>query len=399
MLEYYDEMENGSFLEHHGILGQKWGIRRFQNYDGTLKNAGKKRRSEDRVKKRAERKAARAEKKEAKAQAKAEKKEAKEEEARKNLRSDIDKAIANVDFKKISELKGQMTDDDLLKLSKRAQALGKTAENLDKYKKGLPPSTFDKVIKGLGAVKTGADAVVNAHKAFTSLREEFGLDTKSILNSVDDSGSSDGSKNDEPDIIDRALKLAGNITKDAANKANEKYQQKKTEKQLKEASDRIKDNETLDWLKNISGTKREENESDEVKQRKLQASVSGHGKIDQGFKLKDGDYGVFKQPKFSTSDSLPKFNEKLDRYIESKTGKAPEPAKPKANFDSGFKLGSGDYSIFSSATRDKKVSDLPKPRNITLPKGSGSKPMSEVLKDLDNLTSDLSDNNRRRLGL
>ena len=24
-------------LEHHGIKGQKWGIRRFQNYDGTLK--------------------------------------------------------------------------------------------------------------------------------------------------------------------------------------------------------------------------------------------------------------------------------------------------------------------------------------------------------------------------
>lgn len=26
-----------SHLEHHGIKGQKWGIRRFQNYDGTLK--------------------------------------------------------------------------------------------------------------------------------------------------------------------------------------------------------------------------------------------------------------------------------------------------------------------------------------------------------------------------
>ena len=25
------------YLEHHGIKGQKWGIRRFQNYDGTRK--------------------------------------------------------------------------------------------------------------------------------------------------------------------------------------------------------------------------------------------------------------------------------------------------------------------------------------------------------------------------
>ena len=36
-------MENNT-LRHHGILGQKWGIRRYQNKDGSLTNAGKKRR-------------------------------------------------------------------------------------------------------------------------------------------------------------------------------------------------------------------------------------------------------------------------------------------------------------------------------------------------------------------
>ena len=39
----YDENE----LRHYGILGMKWGIRRFQNRDGTLTNLGKKRYSED----------------------------------------------------------------------------------------------------------------------------------------------------------------------------------------------------------------------------------------------------------------------------------------------------------------------------------------------------------------
>lgn len=35
------------YLMHHGIKGQKWGVRRFQKKDGTLTSAGKKRYSED----------------------------------------------------------------------------------------------------------------------------------------------------------------------------------------------------------------------------------------------------------------------------------------------------------------------------------------------------------------
>lgn len=39
---YYDDV-----LEHHGILGQKWGVRRFQNADGTLTAKGKERREKN----------------------------------------------------------------------------------------------------------------------------------------------------------------------------------------------------------------------------------------------------------------------------------------------------------------------------------------------------------------
>lgn len=336
MYEYFDDLY-GESLEHHGILGMKWGIRRFQNKDGSLTEAGKKRAEKNAAKAAAkeEKNKAKTEKKEAKAAAKEEKRVAKEEEAQKQLRAEIDDAIANINVEKLAKLKGYMTNEDLKNVSQRALALGQVGDNLAKFRKELPKSAYEKAIGTLAAVKGGLDAIKNTHASLNELRKEFGMDTKSILDSVKDNNSGNGNKKDTNDnsdkkegkgIFDRITDFTDNLQKE--NNA------KKFQKELKELRDRDKDNKTLDWLKSINGSDKPKTETD------------------SGFKLKPGDYSVFKSTPSPQKESNDSFLSRLSSVGNITSVKLPDISVPAATKSTVAKMTTKSSPIGSMTVSD-----------------------------------------------
>lgn len=129
---YYRSGAN-SYLAHHGIKGQKWGVRRYQNEDGSLTEEGKKRYDYKEAKK-----------------------EYRELTKRKTLKKEIGSGIGMNSLKKYGDYRKKVENSELNVLDKKA-ALSKVKKGekgeFKTYRKamqktGLPNSMLDDQNRG-----------------------------------------------------------------------------------------------------------------------------------------------------------------------------------------------------------------------------------------------------------
>lgn len=164
--------EDELFLEHHGIKGQKWGVRRFQPYRQGMKVAGGKvigaaKKVKQRFKDIGD---ARQKKKAAKIKAKAVKKAQATRKANADYEAEKKKAIESGSVEDLAKFKGKLTNEEYSRAFLRLQNEKKMSDMVAANQK----TVWDTIDKGMSIVqKVGgyANTIATAKENFNKLND------------------------------------------------------------------------------------------------------------------------------------------------------------------------------------------------------------------------------------
>lgn len=169
-------LPENSELYHHGIKGQRWGIRRFQNPDGTLTGAGRKKRGLiDQIKyNRKMKKVRRAKVEKAKAQQKAKEEQAERLRKMSAERKERAEVIKTGNAKDIQKFQHKMSDKEYEKALQRV----KYNQVLSDYASEQARAKSEKIQSRLNVVmstaRTVSDIAASAANVYSSL-EKVGI--------------------------------------------------------------------------------------------------------------------------------------------------------------------------------------------------------------------------------
>lgn len=201
------------YLAHHGILGQKWGVRRYQNPDGSLTAAGKKRYAIDedgKIRKLTSDERNAIDKKEkqrsdalAKARAaRAEKARRQAEEEKKTAERQA--AIKTGDADRIKKYFDQMSDSEIKEALSRIDAKKSLQQALNDQTDVISngKTKTDLVIQKIGKATDYANALIGFYNVAAKVNNAFNPDKR--MNQID--GSWIGDANKQMNELKRDLK-------------------------------------------------------------------------------------------------------------------------------------------------------------------------------------------------
>ena len=255
------------YLAHHGILGQKWGVRRYQNPDGSLTAAGRKRYaidSDGKIRKlsSSERRAAvKMEKNRAAALEKARKARVEKAEYNKQKVEAIKSGEASKIEKYFDDLTPAEMQDAMSRINTKQnfqRMLNQEAQLVSNGK-----TKTDQLMDNVGKVSDYAEKGIRMYNIIAKVNNAFNSET--YMPKIGDGGEWAG---------DRKKKLAKEA-KEEADKAKEKKEKAKAEKEEKERQE---------WLKTASAK--------EILAHPEKVNMSEYETISKAFKTRDilGNY-------------------------------------------------------------------------------------------------------------